>query len=126
MRRAQDSNLQGLAPAGFRNRCITILPTLQCFCGHKLLNFLVLKILKNVSTCYPSSTIFLLKNYVCAFTNRPQIKQFICFPRLVTLMIPDPKPFVNFFHDLANIISHFEKPLIYKGLQQEVLQSSSP
>lgn len=29
MRRAQDSNLQGLAPAAFRKRCITILPTLH-------------------------------------------------------------------------------------------------
>jgi len=44
----------------------------------------------------------------------------------VTLMIPDPKPFVNFFHDLANIISHFEKPLIYEGLQQETLKEFIP
>lgn len=38
-------------------------------CGHKLLNFLLLKIVKNVSTRDPSSVIFLLKNYTCAFTK---------------------------------------------------------
>jgi len=38
-------------------------------CGHKLLNFLFLKIIKNVSTRDPSSAIFLLKNYACAFTK---------------------------------------------------------
>jgi hypothetical protein len=26
---------------------------IQCLCGHKLLNFLLLKIVKNVSTCRP-------------------------------------------------------------------------
>ena len=41
-------------------------------------------------------------------------------------MIPDPKPFVNFFHDLANIISHFEKPLIYEGLHREELIRVNP
>jgi len=37
--------------------------------GHKLLNFLLLKIVKNVSTRDPSSAIFLPKNYACAFTK---------------------------------------------------------
>jgi hypothetical protein len=41
-------------------------------------------------------------------------------------MIPDSKPFIKFFTELENIISHFEKPLNYRVLQQEALQSSSP
>lgn len=41
-------------------------------------------------------------------------------------MIPDPKPFVKFFHDLANIISHFEKPLNYQPLSQEVIKELTP
>ncbi len=36
---------------------------------HELLNFLLLKIVKNVSTLDPGSVIFLLKNYTCAFTD---------------------------------------------------------
>jgi hypothetical protein len=41
-------------------------------------------------------------------------------------MIPDSKPFVNFFNELANIIAHFEKPLIYQGLPREALVEGSP
>ena len=41
-------------------------------------------------------------------------------------MIPDLKPFVKFFHDLANIISHFEKPFSYQVLPQEAFIRGSP
>jgi hypothetical protein len=44
----------------------------------------------------------------------------------VTLTIPDSKPFVNFFNDLANIIAHFEKPLNYQVIPQEALVEGIP
>ena len=34
-------------------------------------------------------------------------------------MIPNPKAFVNFLYELANIISHFEKPQIYQASEDE-------
>jgi hypothetical protein len=43
--------------------------------GYKLLNFLLLKIVKNVSTLDPSSAIFLLKNYACAFTKAKKTEE---------------------------------------------------
>ncbi|MFZ3029805.1 MAG: hypothetical protein WA095_02295 [Minisyncoccia bacterium] len=40
-------------------------------------------------------------------------------------MIPDSKPYVNFFKELEKIISNFEKPLNHDVLQQEMLPVSS-
>ena len=41
-------------------------------------------------------------------------------------MIPDPKPFVNFLCELANIISHFEKPQIYQASEERTLEEVIP
>ena len=53
-------------------------------CGHKLLNFLLLKIVKNVSTRDPGSAIFLLKNYACAFTKTKKTEAVQSFLDFVT------------------------------------------
>ena len=42
---------------------------IHSYCDHKLLNILLQVLAKYVSTRDPSSAIFLLKNYACAFTK---------------------------------------------------------
>jgi hypothetical protein len=45
---------------------------------------------------------------------------------VVTLTIPDSKPFVEFFVKLGSIISNFEKSPIYEPLEQIALRGVSP